>query len=163
MQINLSISRGVRRVIVAVLLFPFGTICLLFPVYYIFIGSLGNELLADTKGMIGMGTPTSFQDNRVSCTSHRSGTSRTGMTQWECYIDPDGGRRPRIKRTCAFNRTNKVPTLRIISNDPLQYAVSWGPLELFLRYLMVLGFPTLLVFGFGCACYYASYIGWTRP
>ncbi len=163
MQLSLSIPRAIRRVIVAVLLIPFGTICLLFPVYYVFIGNLGSELLADTKGMIGLGTATSFQDHHVSCTSSRSGSTSRGITQWECYIDPDSGRRPRIKRICAFNRPNQRPTPRILSNDPLQYAVSWGALDRRARYIVVLSFPTLLVFGFGCACYYAGYLGWTRP
>lgn len=155
------LPRSIRRAIAVIFLVPFGTICLLFPFFYLFMGRVGTELLTDTKGMLGFGQPTAVRVHQVSCFSRRYGTGRTGMTEWDCSIYPATG--PRIERTCAFNRTNKIPTLRIVSTDPFQYAVSWGPWELLSRYIFTLGFPMLIVFGFGFACLYATRYTWNRP
>lgn len=90
-------------------------------------------------------------------------TSHRGHTEYECTIFPTGGPISRIERTCAVNRSGQIPTLRLLSENPVQYAVSWGPWDLFSRYVFILGFPLLLVFGFGCACMYASRVAWNRP
>ncbi len=147
---------------IALILLPGGLICISYAGLVLLAHNLGRDLLADTKGILGAGVPTSAKVHQVACSENHYGTNRRGSTEYECTLFLTNAQQDRIERTCAANHTGRIPTLRLISTNPDEYAVSWGASELISRYVFILVFPAVFIVAFGVACLYVSFVGWRR-
>jgi hypothetical protein len=120
---------GPRRRLAARILSPFlmavGLVCLLFPPARLFLPD-GPELITDTRAWLGQGRTEGLPPvAQVHCMPERSGTSRVGITAWNCNLTLGRVPIPKDFDVGATARQAGDPLLRGIATpgDPARRAL----------------------------------------
>jgi hypothetical protein len=172
------VRRFVLRVI-AIFLMPIGIALVAFPFAdLVFIRSAG--LIEDTRAYFGAGTPDGMPAvTGIYCVPEHYGTSRRGMTIWECRLSLGAtsaaggkgggavaavaGMPSELERDLGSDATGQRPTLRLLSapGEPVVLGVVWSGSEL-LWHWAGWAFQSALIFGFGGLCLFAAVLGWRK-
>jgi hypothetical protein len=173
------VRRFVLRAI-AIFLAPIGIALVAFPFAdLIFISSAG--LVEDTRAYFGAGTPDGMPAvTGIYCVPEHYGTSRRGMTIWECRLSlgatPAAGGKggggavaavagmpSELERDLGSDATGQRPTLRLLSapGEPAVLGVVWSGSELSWHWIGW-AFQSALIFGFGGLCLFAAVLGWRK-
>ncbi|MEP7366121.1 MAG: hypothetical protein ABI972_22915 [Acidobacteriota bacterium] len=156
------LPRSARRVL-SIFIAAAGLILVVFPFAYFVMGREGPDLIGDTQGYFGAGTPTRAHVATVRCRPNYYGTNTVNAGDYDCLLGIRDGTESWLERTTSSDLTGSIPTLRVLSSNPTRYAVLWGGGTLLYRWFRIFTVHFVVILGMGIGCLWVARYAWKMP